>query len=109
MKRAMWIGPADYAVGEVGFLVSTSNPYQGSESYALCDVPAHTNQSRQPRLHGWCGSWNNVSTYGRGMACVEKIARNGRAFVRLLEGDELAAALEDLGYPELAAQEAVDA
>lgn len=109
MKRAMWIGPADYAAGEVGFLVETSNPFEGSVSYALCDVPAHTNQSREPRLHGWCGSWNNVSTYGRGMARVEKIARNGRAFVRLLEGDELVAALDVLGYPELADEEVVAA
>ena len=35
------------------------------------------------------------------MARVERLARNGRALVRKLDGDELAAALEELGYPEL--------
>jgi len=33
---------------------------------------------------------------------VERVAKNGRAYVRELEGAELVAALDELGYPELA-------
>jgi hypothetical protein len=45
---------------------------------------------------------NNTSTTAEGMGIVEKVARNGRALVRPLDGPELMAALEELGYPELA-------
>ncbi len=83
----------------MGFLVRIS-PQGEADRYQLRDTPAYTNQSREPRLDGWCGSWNNTSTSGMGI--VEKVARNGRALVRLLDGPELLAALEELGYPELA-------
>lgn len=99
-----WIGP-DYsmkAIGDVGFLVDISNPFRGSARYELRDIPPHTNQSYEPRLHGWCGTWNDTATHGCGMARVERVAKNGRVLVRILEGDQLFAALEDLGYPELA-------
>lgn len=88
-------------VGVVGFLIQIQNTRTGGEYYRLSDRPAHTNQSNEPRLYGWCGSWNDVSTDARGMARVERVARNGRALVRALKGKELAAALCTLGYPEL--------
>ena len=75
---------------------------RSSTRYELRSTPAHTNQSHEPRLHGWCGTYNDLSTSARGMVRVERMAKNGRAYVRELEGDELAAALEELGYPELA-------
>ena len=99
---SMWIGPDEtLTVGQVGFLIENWNEANGGGKFYMRDIPAHTNQSHQPRLHGWCGSWNNVATHGRGLVRVERVAKNGRAFVRELEGDELKAGLEDLGYPEL--------
>jgi len=103
MTATQWIGPDEnLKVGDVGFLIEFSNAIRGSEHYGVRDTPAHTNQSHQPRLHGWCGTYNDLATYGRGMVRVERVAKNGRALVRQLAGAELAAALEDLGYPELA-------
>lgn len=97
-----WIGPDDtLTVGTIGFLIEHSNENTGVSRFELRDTPPYTNRSHEPRLTGWCGTWNNVGTYGQGMARVERLARNGRALVRKLDGDELAAALEELGYPEL--------
>ncbi len=97
-----WIGPDEnLTIGEIGFLVRLHQEIEGWERVILRDTPVYTHRSRQPLLEGWCGSFNNLSTYGEGMAKVERIARNGRALVRSLDGDELVAALEELGYPEL--------
>ena len=101
-----WIGPDEtLSVGDVGFLIRFSNAIKGSERYEIRDTPAHTNQSNQPRLEGWCGTWNDLSTDACGMAKVERMAKNGRAFIRNLDGDELQAALEELGYPDLTADD----
>lgn len=98
-----WIGPdEDLRVGDVGFLIEISNPYKRTETWILRDTPALTNQSREPLLHGWCGSYNDTSTNAHGMARVVKVARNGRAQIERLSGEDLEAALEELGYPELA-------
>jgi len=100
---SMWIGPDEnLAVGQVGFLVEKHQTLKGWTRYELRDVPAHTNQSIEPRLQGWCGTYNDLATHARGMAIVDRVARNGRAYVRDLEGAELEAALDVLGYPELA-------
>lgn len=99
----MWIGPDEsLRAGDVGFLVERSHNLHGTSRYGLCDTPAHSNLSHEPRLHGWCGTTDDVATYGRGMARVERLAKNGRALVRVLTGDELAEALEEHGYPDLA-------
>lgn len=98
----MWIGPDDrLSDGKVGFLVNIENPVRGTDHYELRDNPPTTNQSYRPRLRGWCGSYNDTSTWGMGMWKVERMARNGRAFIRKLDGDELQAALEEFGYPDL--------
>ena len=100
---AMWIGPDEsLTVGQIGFLIEHSNAFKGWKHYEVRDVPAHTNQSFEPRLHGWCGTYNDRATFAHGMARVERVARNGRAYVRSLEGAELREALEELGYPALA-------
>ena len=99
---SMWIGPDEtLSAGDVGFLIAKTNILRGSTRYELRGIPAHTNQSHEPRLHGWCGTYNDLSTGARGVVRVERTAKNGRAFVRELEGSELAAALDDLGYPDL--------
>lgn len=101
--KAKWIGPDEHlTVGQVGFLVQHSNAMKGWERDEVSDLPAQTNQSHEARLYGWCGSYNDTSTYACGMVKVARVARNGRAFVVPLEGAELAQALETLGYPELA-------
>lgn len=99
----LWIGPDDnLSVGDIGFLIEKNNTTTGVSRYDLRDLPAHTNQSHEPLLHGWCGTYNGLATYGRGIAKVERVAKNGRAFVRELAGDERDSALDELGYPDLA-------
>jgi hypothetical protein len=98
----MWIGPDENLnVGDKGFLIKISNPVSHYERYELRNTPPYTNQSHQPVLEGWCGSYNDTSTYGKGMWVVERMAKNGRAFIRKLEDEELFNALEEYGYPDL--------
>lgn len=98
----IWIGPDDrLEVGQIGFLIERSNTLQGWRRHSLQTLPAHTNQSRQPRLVGWCGTTNDVAVHAHGLAQVVRLAENGRALVQLLADDELRPALEALGYPEL--------
>lgn len=98
-----WIGPhEELEVGDVGFLICFTQS-TGAETWVLRDTPAITNQTYEPRLHGWCGSYNNnKSTDAYGMARVVKRARNGRVLVEPLTGQALVDALEELGYPDLA-------
>lgn len=44
---------------------------------------------------------DRVATYGRGFWKVVRVAKNGRALIRRVSGDELQTALEELGYPDL--------
>ena len=85
-------------VGDAGFLVCRTSEH-GVETYSLRRRPAHTNSSHEPRLDGWCGSWNNVSTDACGLARVARQAKNGRlCLAKVTPTPEL---LEELGYPEL--------
>ena len=100
---AFWVGPDEtLIVGKIGFLVAKHHTLKDWTRHELRDAPAHTNPSHVPRLTGWCGTYNDVSTTASGMARVERVAKNGRAFVRELTGAELTAALDEFGYPELA-------
>ena len=98
-----WIGPNEnLQMGDVGFLIEFSNPQNGGYTrWDLRDIPAYTNQSCRPLLEGWCGSYNNLATFAHGMGKVIRIAKNGRCLVKSLDGDELQAALDNLGYPGL--------
>jgi hypothetical protein len=101
--KVIWIdADSRLNVGDVGFLTEKSHELDHWTRYWLDDTPAYTNQSFMPRLYGWCGTCDNIAMYAHGMARVVRIARNGRILVRELDGDELIAALEELGYPELA-------
>jgi hypothetical protein len=95
-----WIDGYELSVGDIGFLVEVC-PEQRADYCVLQDRPAYTNQSHEPRLYGWCGTTNNVARFGQGVARVIRCAKNGRACVQALEGAELTAALEELGFPEL--------
>ena len=102
MKTQKWIDEQPgYAVGSAGFLIEFSNENTGGSRFSLDDRPPYTNQSHEPRLSGWCGSYNNVGTYGRGAWRVVKEAQNGRLKIEKLAGDELGDFLEAMGYPEL--------
>jgi hypothetical protein len=86
----------------VGFLVRFDNVLRGTERYALRLLPAHTNQSNEPRLHGWCGTYNDIETHACGLARVSRVAGNGR--VLLVPVEATAELLESMGYPELAGE-----
>ena len=98
-----WIGPDESLnLGDIGFLIEFSNPRKNSERWELRDTPACENMSGAPRLDGWCGSTNDLSTNAHGMGKVVRVAKNGRCLIQPLDGDALDGALEELGYPDLA-------
>jgi hypothetical protein len=91
----------------IGFLVETHRELDGgARTYSLRQHPPRGNQSGAPRLEGWCGSWNNVSTYGRGLARVARRAHNGRLCLARVPATP--GLLDELGYPELAELDAVE-
>jgi hypothetical protein len=97
-----WIDELEqYEVGDKAFLIEFYNEGNGSTRYTLRDRPAYTNQSNEPRLTGWCGTYNNVSTTGDGAWKVVRIAKSGRYLIQELEGSELVDYLDEMGYPEL--------
>jgi hypothetical protein len=89
------------SVDGVGFLVEVA-PEGRDGRYQLRERPPHTNQSHEPRLHGWCGTTDNVAIFGRGLARVSRVTKNGR--VQLSSVPATPELLEQLGYPELASQ-----
>lgn len=97
---AQWIdGNGFDVVGQAGFL--TEHVANGRAWFTLDERPAHTNMSREPRLHGWCGETNNVSLFARGMARVVRVAKNGRVQVRAISGSELETELDRAGFPDI--------
>ena len=102
MNKEMWIDDQEgFEIGEAGFLIEHENQIVGSDHYSLSPTPAHTNQSRMPRLRGWCGSYNDLSTYACGAWRIVQQAKNGRMKIRRLTGEDLQAFLEQSGYPDL--------
>lgn len=95
-----WIDGQDFD-GDKGFLVEFYNSTTECWRYALRNTPAYTNRSNEPRLHGWCGSYNNTSTTGCGAWKVLRVAKSGRMLIEELKGEELVEFLEEMGYPEL--------
>lgn len=97
-----WIDEQEgYNVGDCGFLVSNAHETEGWERFYLRDNPARTNVSRVPRLIGWCGTYNNISTSGCGVWKVVRIAKNGRMLISQPTDEEVAVFLEEMGYPDL--------
>ena len=98
----MWIDEQEgYKVGDVGFLICNSNENNGSEWWFLRDNPPHINRSNTPRMVGWCGYHNNISTSGCGVWKVVRIARSGRYLIETATPDEVEVFLEEVGYPDL--------
>lgn len=70
--------------GAVGFLVENTHTTKGWTRYDLRDTAPKTNRSLKIQVHGWCGSYNDISTYGAGIARVVKVFRNGRVRIEVL-------------------------
>ena len=103
MSTPTWIDCEFARVGYIGYVVETLNTNNGGTTWSIRERPCHTNQSNQPRLHGWCGETDNRSRYARGVAKVTAVNAAGtRVRLARLEGAELLAFLERDGYPELA-------
>jgi len=103
-----WIDCESYGdeitiIGGIGFLVeSHDNNHGGSVSRSLYGSPLRTNQSREPRLFGWCGETNNVSKFARGVWRVSRINKAGdRMQIVKIIGDDRDAWLEKNGWGEL--------
>jgi hypothetical protein len=100
--ETLWIDCDPDDMPEMGFLVEINHENKGSTRYELRLRPPYTNQSREPRPTGWCGSYNNVSTFGRGIWRVIRRVENGRCKIEAVtDSAQLADFLEEFGYPDL--------
>ena len=103
MSALYWADARGWSVGDVAFAVERTYVMRRERRVvALQSTPATTNQSNQPRLYGWCGTTDDVSVYADGVARVVRVSAIGRAQCVRLDGADATAALERLGYPELA-------
>ncbi len=94
-----------FEVGQALFLVTVFRENTGVEEHTGQTDPCRTNLSRERKLRGWCGSTNNVSRTANGLVRVRRISKSkSRMCVTQIQrgSQEEAAALEELGYPELA-------
>lgn len=74
-------------VGTVGFLVENSHNTKGYANFTLRDTPPRTNQSHEIRVHGWCGTYNDLATYGKGIARIVRVFKNGRVKIEVMTRD----------------------
>jgi hypothetical protein len=103
----MWIDSSNVEVDEIGFLQETFHENTGSKNYRLTDRPPKTNRSFEYKLEGWCGTYNNVATYGRGVWKIIKTLPNERIHIEEVLGDERNMFLKEMGFPELVDSELV--
>lgn len=102
MSTAMWIDGEHLSIGDAGFLVEISNYVKGSTRHELRDRPPTTNESRQPRPLGWCGTFNDTATHGCGIWRVIDTRPNGRAKLEEITARaEIEAFLDAVGFPDL--------
>lgn len=101
----IWIDGPDHIstpVGAAFFLVEHSHCTKRWTRHELRDTPPRTNQSFEARPRGWCGTTNDVSTHGRGVWRVTRVAKNGRVqLVRVTDPAELREYLDEVGFPDL--------
>lgn len=92
-------------LGDCSYLVEVIHTSSGRTSWHLHERPLRTNQSREPRLWGWCGETDNRSRFARGVVRVVDVNKGGdRCRIVSVKGDALVAFLELDGYPELASE-----
>ena len=88
--------------GERGFLVRNHHNTKGRDRYYLRDNPPKTNVSFEARPYGWCGTCDDIATFGEGVWEVTKLAKNGRVqLTEITDAETLAEFLDEFGYPEL--------
>ena len=93
-----------WGVGDVGFVAEWDDTNSRTEGHDFERGPFRKNLSHEPILVGWCGSTNNVSTTALGVGVVTRITNSGdRMRIKMLHGDDLTEALDNLGWPDLAA------
>lgn len=89
-KTDFWIDnpeQPDLNPGDLYFLIEKSNTINRWHRHELRLTPPKTNQSFQYRIHGWCGTYNDISTYGSGIVQITQIAKNGRVQLHRLTED----------------------
>jgi hypothetical protein len=104
MSRQLWTDDlaTNFApIGTVGFLARHDYHREGRAAYFLEEKPCHTNMSHDPKLHGWCGTTNDVATHAMGLARVSQVTKNGRVRPTPLKDSEVPEALRGLGWPSL--------
>lgn len=91
----------EWQKGDVGYLIMTSPDRRGGDYYTLSTAPARTNMSHEPMLEGWCGSYNNVSTYACGVARVVRATEAGCVQVwKEDDSEKILAILDKLGWED---------
>lgn len=96
-----WAGDARhrFTVGEVGFLMELKPEY-GQKRLEVRDSPVRTAGSLDDILFGEV-SGGRTFVEALGVAKITEVAKNGRGKVQTLWGEDLDAALLELGYPEI--------
>ena len=98
----LWIHPNNnLTVGQFGFLIEYWYHVKKWKRYDLLDKPIYRSEGSRPIMYGRCGGDSEVSNRCYGIWRVERISSSGRVLVVKLEDDELADALDELGYLEL--------
>lgn len=102
-NKQKWVdGDGEMTVGSKGFLTCNHHELKGWSRYKLRDMPPKTNSSFEDRPYGWCGTYDNIATYGEGVWEVIRIAKNGRALLQeITDTETLAGYLDETGYPDL--------
>ena len=99
---SMWIdNPSNLEKGDFGFLIQQTNTTTNDHRRLVRIAPARTNPSHDAKLTGWCNDTNHISTYAQGVVRIVRVAKNERAQVVMLQGEQMTDALQNLGYPEL--------
>ena len=103
MSKQIWIDADDsLSIGDRGFLVCNENTMKGWQRHYLRDTPPRTNVSLADTPYGWCGTYNDLATYGCGAYEVIRVARNGRLLLQeITDAETLSGFLEEFGYPDL--------
>ena len=106
MTTTMWIDCDPDSDPTTGFLVEITHETKGGTRHELRLRPPYTNQSREPRPMGWCGTYNDVATYGCGVwRVVRSVPESGRCKIeKVTDPEALEAFLEEVGFPDLLAE-----
>jgi len=105
----LWIDCQDPVIRDTyRYLIEKYDSNNNRTWHILSDAPPRTNQSNEPTVVGSCGSYNNVSTNGKGIWKVIKALNNGRVKLeRVTNADKIAAYLEETGFPDISVEDCV--